>query len=438
MQTTRCLARMLALNLAYLSLPIQAEQISQHKSHDFVRLSNLLTRKRYLDLEDALAAAKLSPANRAYFQGVLANRQNRLEKAIPLLESVSLKSYAELSAEQITTLLRTLADSYGKVFRYAEADKTYSRLLQLPDATMTADERGNIDGNRKFVHLLREAPPQTVRIDKPFRVPTTRNRLGTIETIVHVGTNRKSWILDTGANISLISETLASQLGLKLSNETAPVDGFGGASSQCHVAIIPELHVGDAELQNVAVLVMQDKDLYIPQLPFQINAILGYPVLAAMGRLSFDSTGYLEVNLKPARAAEGAQMFMEELTPIVSVAIRNTRYLFRFDTGAANSYLTSRYWEAHKETYSGRELIKREMAGSGGSRAVPAYMEKELNIKIGDVSTGLRDVPVLTQPHTSGEEYFYGHLGQDVISAHRSFSLDFRSMRLALKPQSGR
>ncbi len=52
-----------------------------------------------------------------------------------------------------------------------------------------------------------------------------------------------------------------------------------------HSSIIPEITFGRAIIHNVVVLVMDDKELNIDlgtRGSYQINGILGYPVLAAM------------------------------------------------------------------------------------------------------------------------------------------------------------
>ncbi len=218
-----------------------------------------------------------------------------------------------------------------------------------------------------------------------------------------------------------------------LSSGTTPVDGFSGKSSQCHVAIIPSLHVGSAEVRNVAVIVIEDKDFYIPQIRFQFKAVLGYPVLAALGRLSFYADGRFGVS--PGNGAtgqsEGARLFMEELTPLVAVGIGKEIRLFRLDTGATNSYLTVRYWEEHRDAFAGRKPGTRDMGGSGGTHSIPAYQLPEATLSFAGVPVTLRDVPVLTESHNAAKEYFHGHLGQDVLKRLSRYTLDFQAMRFS-------
>jgi hypothetical protein len=40
---------------------------------------------------------------------------------------------------------------------------------------------------------------------------------------------------------------------------------------------------------------------------------------------------------------------------------------------------------------------------------------------------------VLAESHVAAKEYFYGHLGQDILKPFRSYTLDFRSMRFSIE-----
>src|SRR6185295_14698834 len=111
-----------------------------------------------------------------------------------------------------------------------------------------------------MVEALRGAPPQTVDLGAGFVVPTRRNALRTIEAPVTVAGHVEHWILDTGANISILTRSKASQLGLSLSEGTTPVHTFSGAVANCHLAVIPSIRFEGTELRNVAVLVIDDKD----------------------------------------------------------------------------------------------------------------------------------------------------------------------------------
>ena len=69
---------------------------------------------------------------------------------------------------------------------------------------------------------------------------------------------------------------------------------ISGAVANCHLAVIPSIRFERTELRNVAVLVIDDKDFYVGPAHFQMEAILGYPALAALGRITFHADGRFE------------------------------------------------------------------------------------------------------------------------------------------------
>lgn len=113
------------------------------------------------------------------------------------------------------------------------------------------------------------------------------------------------------------------------------------------------------------------------------------------------------------------------------MAVRTTKgdRLFRIDTGATSSYLTVRYWEDNKDDFAGQKLGESQMDGGNGIRSIPSYSAKTLRLILGDAAVTLHDVTVFTRPHGEGQEYAYGHLGQNALAQFRSYSLDFTAMR---------
>jgi predicted aspartyl protease len=300
-------------------------------------------------------------------------------------------------------------------------------------ATASEPERNEVRGSLRLAELLRKAAAQTLHMESAFIVPTQRNAVGLIEAPVEIGGRMERWALDTGANISTLTRSRATRLGLALSSGTAPVAGLGGRRVQCHVAIIPELRIGRAEFHHVATLVIEDQDFYIPEVKFQMEALLGYPVLAALGQISFYADGHFGANPGPGSIdAQGAPLLLEELTPLVAAGTSKGPRLFTFDTGAANTFLTAPYWREHSAEFAGLEVGKLEIGGSGGTQTIPSYTAAHVTLVFGRTPISIDDVPVLTAPRHAGQEPFYGNIGQDAMSKLRNFTLDFRVMRLSV------
>jgi len=255
-------------------------------------LDLLVRQKQYLELERRLKTTQnLSPSDRAFFRGILLNRKNQVARSIRALEPLT-QSLLQGPTDRAQAGLCSLADDYANSFRYAEAADTYALWSRLPG--YNEDESGchaALEAERWG--LLREAPPQTIRLNGPFTLTENRTSAGFLAVDVQAPEFTDQWILDTGANLSAVTRSVAEQLGLKLSTAETTSQGSNGIFVRIHTSVIPELQLGGATLHNVPVLVFEDKDLSFPQLPYQIHGSIGFPVLAALGRISFTPTAGL-------------------------------------------------------------------------------------------------------------------------------------------------
>ena len=75
-----------------------------------------------------------------------------------------------------------------------------------------------------------------------------------------------------------------------------------GGGFHARPAVIPVLMFGKATLHNIAAYVVADEDLDSQQVKLKTKALLGYPVIAALGRLTFRKDGSLTISAtSPAR-----------------------------------------------------------------------------------------------------------------------------------------
>ena len=93
-----------------------------------IDLDQLLQDRDYLDLEKVLSSkSKLNDSDRAFFEGVMANRRNRVAESIRTLEPL-VPALSATNKERAVIALSTLADDYEKSFRYSDAADTYTEL----------------------------------------------------------------------------------------------------------------------------------------------------------------------------------------------------------------------------------------------------------------------------------------------------------------------
>ncbi|MDE2182790.1 MAG: retropepsin-like domain-containing protein [Alphaproteobacteria bacterium] len=394
-------------------------------------LMQLLDSRRYLELEQALESpAGLTPAERAFFEGVLAARKNRIDASRRQLSRI-LAQPSLLSPAQRKIGLLVLADDDARSFHYAEAADTYSAILKMP----ALDEKTNADATDGLnsIAAARDFPAQAVKIARAFTVVTSRNLLGLREAPVEANGATTPWVLDSGAGLTTLSAGFAKRLNLKLSAETVPINGFAGTLARAHLAYIPLLRFGKAEVRNSPAIVLDDAALYIPELKFQINAILGAPVLTALDRLTFHADGRIDCAGSGAPDA-GVEMFQDELLTI-AIGTPGGRRLFILDTGGNNTVLLSPYWQENHTALGNPALAPVPVSGVGGKTMMPAAILAEVKLDIAGVAVPLRNVTLYSQPRWNSGEYFFGTISQDVLAQFESYTIDYRDMRFSVTPR---
>ena len=385
------------------------------------------------DLEATLATMQPG-AERDYFAGVLANRAGRIPESIRLLNSV-LPSVRTSRPDRAAVALQALADDYTKSFQYGDAAQADDDLLTHFSSQLEPVELKTTKDDAGLVRILREAPPQTLTWDGPVKLKTERNPLDSVNVALTVNGVQGPWLLDTGANLSVVSKSFAERLGLKFLPGVAQAQGgLTGIENPLRVALLPTLQMGGASLHNVVVMVLDDANLNISlgKQAYQINGIIGYPVFQALGTITFLHDSEFEAGDEARAAGTGARMYMNHLTPIVECKVEGRDLPFSFDTGASSTDLLVRYYQQFHSASKGWKRSKTMSAGAGGVVKRKIYIQPQVKLGIGDKTATLEKVPIYTSGTGTDIADLYGNLGQDLVANFESFTLDFSTMTFSL------
>ncbi len=412
------------------SRPLSAEQPPDELSN----LDLLLARKQYDKFERELTARadRLTAEDRMYFEGVLANRVNLVDRSILLLQPLisGLLTSNPVHAEYA---LCTLADSYARNFRYGKAANTYFQAALISEANR-AESTCNARHEAARWALLDGAPPQTIQSRGPFALSGSNDSLGLLRVPVNVGTYSGSWILDTGANLSVVSRSVADRLGLAVSTKAADAVASSGHPVPVRVAIIPQIQLGPALIRNVAVLVAEDSDLTFPTMNYRIEGCLGLPVLMALGDVSVAQGGRVHfagsLETRPENST-AHNMFLERFTPVVMADFGHGDQLFTVDTGAVGTILSVAFLGEGETSIDADQLRALEILGAGGIVVATAYEVDDLTASIGGRCVRPQLVDILTQ-HSNATDEFYGNIGQNVLGLFASYTFNFRSMHFSV------
>jgi len=407
-------------------------------------LQSLLDHSNFIDFARQFPnATGLRPEQELYFRGTLAYREGHFNDVIdPLVAAVRMQKSA-LTASQLESAFEILGQAAARTYLYNSSAKMYDDIERLYGSRMGSGLEG-IREKRHIAALLEHVPAETAEIGADF---TVERGTGDNANEYPVTVEGKSFFaqLDTGASVSLLSESTAKRWGVTPLDGTATLHGYGGGGFSARPAVIHTLQIGKASLHNVVVFVTADENLYIAQIRRQTHALLGYPVTSALERLTFSRNGSLTVTASSRESAAGAPLWVGDGSLLVALGTEPVfngdkltggakERLFELDTGSGNSYLTDRYLAENRSRFPGEPSSLARLAGAGGIHEIPAYEARKLPLFFGATPVLCSGQHVLSQPQGGEAESYYGVIGQDVLRLFSSYTLDFRNMRLSVVP----
>ena len=397
-------------------------------------LDKLIDEKNYSRLELQLRSAALSADEQAYFEGILADRLNQPSRAVALIQKV-LPTLVEGNRKRAALALNALASDEFMLGQYSEAVSTYAELLRDFGSLLDTADRRAIQDNHDTMALLGDTAPQRISGQTSFKVTTRRNALGLLEVPVNIAGNTEWWIFDTGANISTISMSMARRLELSLSKGRAQTQGGAtGAEVPVLTAMIPELTFGVTVVHNVVVMVMDDKDLNVDLGPgghYQIDAVLGYPVLAAIGNFNVKGS-QMQVNAATLSSERKARLYVEQLTPLVSATIGEKNLVFQFDTGNTGADLTARFLNEFRTRFASLKPDHAQFGGVGGGSNTAIYRLPQLTLSLGAATAKFKNITLVAGDRGELLDKLYGNLGQGLLKQFESYTIDFNRMQLSV------
>lgn len=412
------------------------------------RLQNLLADHQYLSVQAELN--QLPPELAQLYRGVLANRSNDLKTSIALLEPLVDKVTASGDIPHEKLLREALAQDYLRSGDWARAAAAYTALESQLGTHLSADEQDQIEMPLKLLPLARDNPSMTVEPCEPFKLQVSQDPLGLTDIPVFVDADPKSWMLDPTSPFNLIDRSTAREVGLKISDRFATIHTLTGRPIQVHMAVIPRFTIGGRlTLRNMTVFVFDDADYAFPRSRYQVEGVLGYPALAALGSLTVNDDDTIDV--RPGKQAEpagtpgqvkaGTPFFLDGDQIVVALGRSSAGdssaadRMFAVDAGGQQTYLTSRYFDEHAAQFNGKQVTEFSYPGLG-SPPQPAYVAETIPLTVGHTTVDLHYIRVLTQPLGSAVlDDVYGVLGVDALGQLGSYTFDYRTMRFSVRGQ---
>lgn len=385
------------------------------------------------DMAEARMLAQAMPkgAERCAVEGIIANRDNRLEEAstsFPRCLAILERTHSPRAHAAFEALL----DSYFRQGAYRKEYALIVRWLAAHGEPVDPDELAGLREELGTAAALRDVSRPKATGSSTATLHSYRNVLGTRNVDLTVRGVTLPWNIDTGANLSVVTESSARQMRLAVRDTGARAVGLTGHSVPTRIAVIRRLPVGGVILRNVVAIVVPDSALFIrsPLGDYQIEAILGCPALAQLGRFRIDADGTFVIDRAGPPLRSGAALYMKQLTPVAEVEIAGRKGLVSIDTGANRSGLHASYATRFADRARLWSRRRDTTLGLGGGTDGDVAIEPQLMITAGPATVVEQGVAVTLEGDKTAP--VLGNLGQPALAARGGYTFDFRAMRLLL------
>jgi hypothetical protein len=383
-------------------------------------LEDLYKRKYLFDLRDAVAKQEAP----AFYRAVVAC-SFAPQECCP----GEVKAFLEANPDPKLAIA-----AYDRLFEYHMARAQWAEALVAVEREVAIGGESQDPQNLRAMcrAFLRHGPMTAQRIGyskihvlyKNAHVPITAN-----------GKHYSAYV-DTGANLSLLSESAVEQLGLPV--ETVESQFGGAAGHQIgikKIAVAERFVIGNVELRNVPFLIVSDKQQPFASWGSGKRCVLGVQVLLAARNMTWKS-GFPGAELELARPSAqsdpaGANFCLYGMTPLAAGQYQGKRLMLHVDTGAGKSVLRAAFGAAFPAMIesAGRKIITFE--GIDGVNKVEAAFLPVFTLDIGGHPAGFRNIAVYLKGH--GADEYDGMLGNDIAGKAGEFSIDFVSGRMILR-----
>lgn len=260
-----------------------------------------------------------------------------------------------------------------------------------------------------------------------------RDLAGLMRAEMTIGGVSAGTILDTGANFSAITESLAKRMGLRMLEANVSVGSSSRDAVASRLGVAEHLTIGGADFSSVVFIVLPDKDLSFANGAYTIEAILGMPVFFEMGRIGVIKVDGKEVFVfgdEAPAVSVSRNILYNGMAPLmglgVDVAGKPARLSMLIDSGAQKTSFEGRLLQDHPALVEGAATVTSQRGGAGGTVTSDNTRRiAKLNVKIGEKAVTLSNADV----HDTSNEERHGILGLDAL--RDGFVIDWKAGVLA-------
>ena len=384
---------------------------------DDASLKALYDAHRWFELRDVVLKGNAP----LFYQGAVAcawNDLHRCEKKVAVVIKSRPQSDEALQAHRLLTY------AYLRQGRYREA------LAQADSVLALKPGDSDVQGDRPLLAVLSEFPEQEVT-----HRPVTTLKMQEAGLPITINGMQATYWFDTGANVSVLSESEAKRYGLRILAAPVKIGDVTGTALDSRVAVADEVSIGSIRLKHVAFLVLSSQQPPFDQSPPGEGGLIGLPVLLALQKFSWGADKTFEIGPKSLnKAVSHADLCFDGQHPVAQVQYEGRRLAFILDTGATNTDLYPPFAEMFPELMrTATKTDSYKMEGAGGAKTLNAAVLPSLPLSIGGFPVVLKPAGILREFTVENSKFFHGNLGIDLLQQAHKTTFDFRAMTLTLE-----
>lgn len=387
--------------------------------------------EEYPRLKDSMQVEFLQPMAEA----LVAKYFNQPDKAIEAMTTLLGNYQEEIGASSAINFALLRLQIIGEQGKYAEAaDGLKSIAEQLPQMPIIQSMYQHYNTLRDYPALSINRPNKDVTIPFHLQMLKANKReewmragkkqfkgyLMTVPVTCHG--KQQSFIFDTGASASFVTESVAKNLNLTILSDTILLNG----NQKGLQAYIDSLQIGDIVCRNMIVYVGLNNPL--DTLVGGVDAVLGMDFIKAVGetQILFDRQQIVFPS-QPATSTAQSNIFLDG-TLIMQVRKGEVPLSFIFDTGCTTAELYSDYYT--KFTTEVNAVAEPDTITTGAYGTIttsPILLLPELTFMIGETSVTIDEINLF--PHNDNPLYVHdGRMGMDLIRRFHKTTINLNDM----------
>ncbi|MNU71646.1 Retroviral aspartyl protease [compost metagenome] len=401
----------------------------------YSEISALAAKKDFFEIKELLIRNKSRIDSEVYFYywGLVENAFSNFKESNQAIETFFEGAGSMNNDSLFKEILLVKQLNLVNLFEYKDAYLMNRYVVENFAHVCSEAELEDLSNTALIWKGLENQDKQRIHISSDVKIQLSRDKANLANIPVKTSGITKNFVFDTGANFSVIQRSVAQEMNCEIIPIQFDVTAITGLKVKSDLAVMKELWMGDIKCENVVFLVFNDQDLTFSEADYTIQGIIGFPVIRSLDEIRLNKSDELFVP-KVAEQISGSNMIINGFVPAVQVVYNSDTLQFSFDTGAAETFLNSAYYNKYKRMVEKKGKKKKlKSGGAGGVVEYTGLVLPKVTLSVGSAVATLRDIQVRKESVTESDTDFDGNLGQDFIKQFAEMIINFKYSSILFK-----